>query len=306
MLRRIEVGTDLRERFESRDITFPLDVWTDDFSQFVDCTVNCHWHHELEYGYVLSGTVEYFINDTPLVLRQGDAVFVNSDALHMGRQARACEHAAMFTVTFPPALLAPNINGTVHSKYFLPLMGKHIEGFRIAPECPAGQRMIALLNELYALDDTAFGYELECLGHASALWLATLQHFTEREGTLVQSPGSSLHAERAKEILSYIHAHYAEKITMDDIARHVSISRSECFRCFKRFMNKKPVEYINEYRLSKAVRLLCGTGKSITEICAECGFVSASYFSKLFRQLYGLTPLQYRGTRDARAEGTPG
>jgi AraC-like DNA-binding protein len=100
--------------------------------------------------------------------------------------------------------------------------------------------------------------------------------------------------ERAEEILAYIHAHYHEKISVDDIAKKLNLSRSECFRCFKLLTEKSLVEYINEYRLKKAAGLLRETTKTVTEICTECGFENSSYFGKLFKDAFAITPFKYR------------
>lgn len=297
MLRTIEVDKNLRDRFKYPDSGFPFAVWTDPFRVFLDHTVNCHWHHDLEYGYVLSGSVDYYIDDTHIKLRAGDALFVNSNMLHMGRQANGCEDAVMSTVTFPASLLSPNINGTVYAKYIQPVIGARIAGFRIASDDPRGRAIGRLLQDIFALEPGSFGYELECLSHAARLWKATLAYIEEGEGELCLRAEPSQHAERMKEILSYIHAHYHERITVEDIARYVNISRSECFRCFKRFMNKRPVEYINEYRLSAAAELLRETERNMTDIYTACGFESASYFGKVFKAAYAMTPLKYRKLR---------
>ncbi|HPJ00729.1 MAG TPA: helix-turn-helix transcriptional regulator [Enterococcus sp.] len=74
----------------------------------------------------------------------------------------------------------------------------------------------------------------------------------------------------------------------------MGVSRSECFRCFKKFTNKKPMEYINEYRLFQASKLLKLTPLSIEEITKKCGFSTSSYFGKQFKEVYGVTPLHYR------------
>jgi AraC-like DNA-binding protein len=100
--------------------------------------------------------------------------------------------------------------------------------------------------------------------------------------------------ERVKEIQAYIHEHYANKITADGIARHLDVSRGECFRCFKKHMGKSLVEYINEVRLHKAAGLLKETEMSAIDISLECGFENASYFGKIFKELYSQAPAQYR------------
>jgi AraC-like DNA-binding protein len=212
----------------------------------------------------------------------------------MGRQPNDCNNAKMFTITFPASLIYSSINSTVYTKYFQPVISEQIEGFKIASDNPYGQEIRAILTDIYSLNPSTFGYELVCLKHINQLWMITLRYIKDKKADLIQHIGNIQSAKYAKEILSYIHTNYKEKITIDKIAKHVNISRSECFRCFKRFMNKKPVEYINEYRLMKAAKLLRETDKSIASIYTECGYESASYFAKIFKKIYSMTPLEYR------------
>ena len=336
----------LKEQIPYPDMTFPFCVWPDVYNLFDDCTVNTHWHYDFEYGYVLSGPIDYYINDTFIRLETGDCIFVNSNMLHMSRQPKGCNNAVMFAVTFPPTLLTSDINSTIYQKYFQPIIDTQMEGFKIASNNSIGLKIATLLLELLAIqahapqqtqntmppsywqyyqlifdssrDEYRFpidsqiyrditvclkdqakteGYEFECMKRVMQVLLFTLQHMKENKSELLWHTDSLSQTERAKGILAYIHTHFAEKITVEDIAKHMSISRSECFRCFKRFSNKRPLEYINEYRLTKAAKLLKETETSITVIASNCGFESASYFSKTFKQNYAMTPVQYRKQR---------
>jgi AraC-like DNA-binding protein len=95
-------------------------------------------------------------------------------------------------------------------------------------------------------------------------------------------------------MLLFIKLHYDEKLEVDDIAASAGISRSECFRCFRNQLSKKPIEFLNEYRLQQAAVKLKSTTKSICEIAQECGFVHQSYFGKQFKAFYHVTPAEYR------------
>lgn len=99
-----------------------------------------------------------------------------------------------------------------------------------------------------------------------------------------------------EELKLYVQEHYQENFSIDTLAADAHISRSECFRCFKHYTGKTPVEYLNGYRLSAAANLLKSTEKTIAEICNICGFSSQSYFGKLFKQRYGISPLMFRNS----------
>ena len=290
---KIETDKCLRERIAYADDGFTFAMFTDDYSKFYKRTLNCHWHYDFEFSYVLSGTVDYFINDTYIEAAEGECIFVNSNMLHMGKQPKNCNRTEMFTVTFPVSLLAAD-SSNIYAKYFQPVLSSRIEGFKASREDASGDEIRACLLEISALGASCFAYELECHSLAGRLWIATLRYIEGNESALLWHTGSSHHAERMKEILSFVHDNFVKRITVDDIAQYVNISRSECFRCFKRFMNKRPVEYINEYRLQKAAKLLRETEQSITDIYLGCGFDNASYFSKAFKDRYMATPIQYR------------
>lgn len=286
----VMVDRSLREHMAFKDATFPVDVWADRYDAFVDETLNCHWHPEFEYGVLVSGGLDFYIGGVHMALRQGECVFVNSNTMHTARQAAGSRGAVIRGVAFPASLFAGDVGGSVYQKYFAPLLGRPLQGF-VAPE---GSQIATLVRELNGLNDTAFGYELRCMGLLHTLWQATLEHVESRRPGLLEQTGNGRHEARAKSILSYIHQHYAEPLTIEGIARHASVSRSECFRCFKRFTNKKPMEYVLEYRLAAAAKLLRETELSVAEVGAACGFATSSYFGKLFKQCYGQTPSQYR------------
>jgi len=94
-------------------------------------------------------------------------------------------------------------------------------------------------------------------------------------------------------MINYLHEHYQEKFSLTGLAEHMSTSRNECCRYFKKIMNMTITEYLLEYRLSKAAELL-SSNYNITEIAERTGFCDTSYFIKLFKQKTGMTPKAYQ------------
>ena len=93
--------------------------------------------------------------------------------------------------------------------------------------------------------------------------------------------------------MAYIHQHYAQRLTLDEIAREVGLCKSECCRFFKRQMGSSLFQYILDYRVGKSLALL-RQGCSVNEAAAQTGFPDPSYFSKVFREKTGRAPSQYR------------
>lgn len=100
--------------------------------------------------------------------------------------------------------------------------------------------------------------------------------------------------DRIRSMLSFIHNHYKDKITVAQIADAAGISEREAMRSFRNGLHQSPIEYLISYRLNEAKKLLRNSDLSITELCYQCGFSESSYFGKVFRKAYGLTPREFR------------
>lgn len=109
---------------------------------------------------------------------------------------------------------------------------------------------------------------------------------------------STDHMQRLRDILSYIHGNYDTNITLDDIASHIGICKSECTRFFKKHMNMTIFDYILYYRIQESLPLLIEYG-SVTEAATMVGFSSPSYYTQIFKRYMKCTPLEYRKTTTA-------
>ncbi len=289
----IPVKTDehLRELIDYKDISFPLETWRDDYSTFPDYTLNCHWHDAFEFGTVITGSLDFYMDEVCVKLQKGDTIFINSNVLHMAKQTCAQEPVIMIGTGFPPSIFP---EGCILEKYFEPVIKAPFQGFRLKSTDVRGKRFAEIIGELCQLQDETYGSELWSLSLLSQLWLETLACISEKSISLVRQEALPRHGAIVKQMISYIQEHFADPITIQDLTEYAHISRSECFRSFHRYTGKKPVEYINEYRLRQAAGLLKGTSLTVSEIGASCGFGSSSYFGKLFREKYKASPLEYR------------
>jgi len=187
------------------------------------------------------------------------------------------------TKTISPANLAP----------IREIVDKHLDNFVIISNNSISKDTVTRLKK-NAEEGLPFGYELECMDRITRVLALTAQYIEGKNGGLIWHTGSMASNERAREILNYLHQNYHERITVDDISKHLNISRNECFRCFKQLTGKKPIGYLNNYRLLNAAQMLRETDKNIEIISSECGFASASFFSKQFKEKFARTPVQYR------------
>ena len=98
--------------------------------------------------------------------------------------------------------------------------------------------------------------------------------------------------------VGYIHSHYHEQIDLDTLAATVKLSKYHFLREFKAATGQTPVAYINTVRIKRAERLLREGGMTVAEVAEACGFVSHSYFSKVFYRLQGVLPSALAAKRD--------
>ena len=97
-----------------------------------------------------------------------------------------------------------------------------------------------------------------------------------------------------KVIIDYINENYMNNITIDDLADAVNLSKHYFMRFFKKYMGMTCIEYINDYRLNIASNLLLTTRVQITEIAASIGITNLSYFNRIFKKKFHMTPKEYR------------
>jgi signal transduction histidine kinase/AraC-like DNA-binding protein len=98
----------------------------------------------------------------------------------------------------------------------------------------------------------------------------------------------------ARRAVAFIHAHYADSITRDQIASHIGVSADYLTACFRQEMGLTPIAYLNRYRISRARTLLEEGRRSVTDVALEVGFTDLANFSRAFHREVGMTPNAYR------------
>ena len=97
-----------------------------------------------------------------------------------------------------------------------------------------------------------------------------------------------------KEILKYIDENYMRNITIRTLSETFYISEGYISKLFPKYMGQHFVEYLNCYRIMKAMELLRTTNKKIYEISSVVGYKDYRYFSMIFKKLTGKTPVEYK------------
>lgn len=262
-----------------------------ELSRYPDPFTPWHWHRPVELFYMESGTLEYQTPGGRCVFPKGSGGLVNSNVLHCTHFSNSGEPVVQLLHIFDPVFLSGQTGSRIEQRYILPMTtDPGIEIIPLYPEDPAQADILARIRQIFAMDPAQWGYELLLREALSAVWLSLLQQ-AQSSANASRSTGGDW---KIRKMMIYVHEHYDEPLSIDTLAQTIPISRRACFRLFQDTLHMTPLEYIRGYRLQKACQLLAQTRQSITSIAYSCGLGSSSYFGKVFRQVYGCTPQQYR------------
>lgn len=252
-----------------------------------------HWHRAIELFYMESGELRYETPGSSGIFPAGSGGMINSNVLHTTKFRPGKGKNVQLLHIFDPLLLSGSTGSLIDQKYISPLvMASHIEIIPLYPENPEPAEILHMIRQAFRLPEDGWGYEMQVRELLSQIWLKLLGISSSR----LQERFAAAHpsADKAKSMLIYIHEHYAEKISIARLSSAAYLSERECYRIFQDCLHMTPVQYITEFRIQMACRMLTESRCSITEISQACGLGSSSYFGRIFRERTGYSPLEYR------------
>lgn len=290
---KIEVDENLQETTKHGSYDFPMAIYTDKFNLFEDGYIRWHWHKEIQFSFCLYDKVSFFIGNQKITLEAGDGIMVNSNVLHQIKPYNN-DNCMMFSIDLDPTLIGGNKHSLIEKKYINPILeSNNLKFITLKRDVQWQKNILKHIKKIFSLwNEKPYGYELEIKNYLGSLWLNIIREVKEE---IKESKSAVSHdEERVKLALQYIHEHYAENISLNNIAMIANISKSECCRGFKRILRVTPFEYLMEYRALKASELLLKSKKSISNIAFDVGFNGISYFGKVFKRYMNCTPSEYR------------
>lgn len=287
-----ESSSHINETGQHGSIDFPIAIYLDDVSkQFV----NWHWHEEFEIGIIVEGSIVFGSGNRQYRMECDDIFFVNSNVLHSMRNTNSSKSAVFKSIAFHPSLICDSTSSIFYTKYLLPILSNsHFREYVLSKDHALYSRFQSILLEVWNLVQfESPDYEIMVRNLLSNL-LCLLNQIQKDEYPLVPN---LLVEKRVQILLDCIHTNYKEKITIEMLAKIASVSKTEVLRSFKSIMSLSPIQYLNNYRLQRASFMLMNTDLGIQEIAQECGFDDNSYFAKLFKKKYLVSPKEFRSNK---------
>ena len=262
--------------------------------------VRHHWHEEVEIVYLHHGSFKLDINMEPYGTDRECFLFINSGELHSLRSlSMEFDEQA---VVFSPSMLLFQDYDSIDESILLPLTQNKLTFprflYQTSPFFSAFRSCYQQISHIFSQSKETLitGEQILTDDVISQLQIKAgilqLIGILMEAGLMCQSPRTESQKITAiKTVLSYITDHYHEKLYVQDLASQVNMNEQYFCRFFKRSIGKTPIDYINDYRLNKVIRLLETGDAQITEICLECGFNNMGNFQRLFKRKTGITPL---------------
>ena len=290
--RTIKVDHELKELCTHGTAAFPMTVNHDDLLCFQGSCMACHWHEDIEIIVVRRGTVRYQIYQQSLVLTKGQALLVNSNVPHSAVPVDN-SHVLLCTIIIQPEFLYGFPGSDMERKYFRPFCGNsRIPCILLEGKDEEGQEKLELLRRVETyFQERPFGFELKIQSLLLDFFFRIFSENQEKVGRGTAADGEKLR--RLQILLDYLHAHYGETVSLQDLAAQVHLGRESCSRFFKEMTGKTITRYLEDYRIGQSLPLLLEGNLAVAQIAELTGFSSASRYARAFRERMGGNPKEY-------------
>ncbi|MDO5403666.1 MAG: AraC family transcriptional regulator [Eubacteriales bacterium] len=264
-----------------------------------------HWHNEMELIYVKRGCASISIDMQDYTVHAGSIAIILPAQLHgiMQNPSHTDTPLEYENIIFNLNMLIPAQGDDMTKNFFKKLLDvQYSSPAIISPNSEPARSAIAAIDRA---DKVCSSFPSQYnLSVRSCLYdfFFHLNPLIVKRGSndrLNKASSYGMHVfnenlERIKTITKYIELNYHEPITIEKMADTCNISRSHFMKFFKNYMGTSFVNYLNDYRLLMAVRMLETSDAAITDIAGKCGFDNISYFNRIFKKKYHMTPRQIR------------
>jgi AraC-like DNA-binding protein/quercetin dioxygenase-like cupin family protein len=246
-----------------------------------------HYHPEYEIVCVFEGSGRRHVGNHLSNYDDGDLVLIGSNLPHGGFGYGSVGMHEEIVVQFTEDFLGENFLTKPEMEHIKRLFerskqGLHFHGktkmelserFRKLPKLSLFERLIELLNILQNLANST---ELLALNPANVRY-----NFSQKD------------QERLDKVYKYVEQYYFQEIDIQRVAEICNLTVPAFCNYFKKNLNQTFTDFTNEYRINQACKMLL-EGHEIVDICFGCGFNNVSYFGRVFKQIKGTNPSQFR------------
>jgi len=248
-----------------------------------------HWHNAVEIIMPVEGNYSVETCDERFNLKEGDILIVPPGELH---KINSPSEGTRIILQFDMSLLN-KLKDTTNILHLM-LMPQVIT----FDKSPVSQR--ALKNILFEISDEYFKkqdfYETIIFSKLVEMFVIMARDSKVLDTLLVdyKTVKRKEYIQKFNLCLNHINNFYNSDLKLEDVAKIASFSKFHFERLFKQFANRSFYEYLISVRIRNAEVLLSTSSIPITEVAMESGFNSISTFNRVFKEIEGLTPSEFR------------
>nr|WP_145405803.1 AraC family transcriptional regulator [Paenibacillus xylanexedens] len=255
-----------------------------------------HFHDFYEICILLDRSAAHIIEGSLYEMQPYDIVLLRPSLLHKTQYPKGLPpKRLMINFAMPRSL--PGLESD-YSELFN-LFHAQVPIFRFSEE--RRREILAPINDIYAISQHPSPIQSVAIHHKFVEFLCGLHRYAAENAYVREETGSSM-SRRMYAIASYIHSHYQQELSLDEVSRRFYVSAHHLSRQFNKVTGFTFTEYVQMTRIRNAQQLLLHSSEKITDIAARCGFASFSQFNRIFNKQSGMSPSAYRRSRPAQDE----
>ncbi len=248
-----------------------------------------HFHPETELVYVSDGRGKRHIGDHISTFRGGDLIMLGPNVPHFSFTENMTDAHEEVVLQLREDFLGADFFDLPELLAVKTLFERARRGitFHGEAKAEAGRRLLAMI------DRPPFERLLGLLDVLHLLAVTTEYQLLNADGFGVEA--GAVDHERMTLLYEFVQENYARSVTLSEVAELVSMTEPAFCRYFKKLTHKTFTQFINEFRISHACRLLGDESLTISAVAFDSGFNNLSHFNKQFRLTTGVSPREYRG-----------
>ncbi|MBU7591145.1 GH39 family glycosyl hydrolase [Metabacillus halosaccharovorans] len=275
----------MRYDYEQIDyqVDLPINIFTHTLERFP-----YHWHEDIEILFVLKGALEVRVNRDSYMLEEGEMFLVNSNELHFINTRTAFGKTQVLALQIKSEYLKKHRIDIENKRFYLNSNEVETANLSIVNEMK-----YLLANMMDLILNRKNLYNLKVEKHLLDLVVILLEHFEvpqrEKEHQDIDND------QRLLEILKYMNNNCTENdFGLQDIAKEFSLNSQYLSRYFKAKVGMSLKKKLDSMRLNKSLMTLQTTDETVTDIAFKYGFPDSKAYYRVFKEVMGITPSQYR------------
>ncbi|MEK3705758.1 AraC family transcriptional regulator [Paenibacillus sp. FSL R7-0198] len=255
-----------------------------------------HFHDFYEICILLDRTAAHIIEGSLYDIQPLDIVLLRPSLLHKTQYPKGAPPKRLM-ITFAMPRNTPGLENDYNELFSI--FDEPIPIFRFTEE--RRKEVLAPINDIFAISQHPSALQSVMIHSKFMEFLCALHRYSAENGYVREETGSTM-SRRMYAIASYIHSHYQQDLSLDEVSKRFYVSAHHLSRQFNKVTGFTFTEYVQMTRIRNAQQLLLNSSEKITDIAAQCGFTSFSQFNRIFNKQSGMSPSAYRRSRHSQSE----